>query len=143
MLGLYGKPAEYSAAMKKLWTPEIPKGTFVEIRSPRKPEWLAENRDNPLMDWEGREHISSVRYRRSLAQYPAGRSREVAEVGPQVGRHRLIVDMWNAANIRRVVTDHFERSAPTTGMAFAANLARIGHWEFEDYVEYELRKRRR
>jgi hypothetical protein len=34
---------------------------------------LAENRDNPLRDWDGRQHISAARYRKSFAQYKATR----------------------------------------------------------------------
>ena len=73
MLGLHSVSAEYATAMKKTWTAEIPNGTFVEITSPRKPDWVTENRDNPLRDWDGREHISPARYRKSVAQYKATR----------------------------------------------------------------------
>jgi len=73
MLGLHSVPADYAAAMKRIWSPERASGTFVEIRSPRKPEWVEGNRDNPLRDWDGREHISSARYRKSIAQYRATR----------------------------------------------------------------------
>jgi hypothetical protein len=73
MLGLHSVPAEYAAATKKAWTPEIPNGTFVEITSPRKPGWVAENRNNPLSEWDGRAHISAARYRKSVAQYKATR----------------------------------------------------------------------
>lgn len=30
---------------------------WVDIRGPRKPEWLAENIDNPLRHWVGNPHI--------------------------------------------------------------------------------------
>jgi hypothetical protein len=53
MLGLHSVPADYAAATKKAWTAEIPNGTFIEITSPRKPGWVAENRNNPVtrMGW--------------------------------------------------------------------------------------------
>jgi hypothetical protein len=73
MLGLYSVPTEYAGAMRKAWTPEIPNGTDVEIRSPRKPGWVAENRDNPLREWDGRDHISTARFRKAVAQYKATR----------------------------------------------------------------------
>jgi hypothetical protein len=69
MLSLHSVPAEYAAAMKKTWSAQIPNGTFVEITSPRKPGWVAENRDNPLREWDGRENIGATRYRKSVAQY--------------------------------------------------------------------------
>jgi hypothetical protein len=50
------------------WRPEIPNGTTVDITRPRGPEWVQENLNNPLRDWDGREHISTARYRKSIAQ---------------------------------------------------------------------------
>ncbi|MCV2392734.1 hypothetical protein OEB99_00280 [Actinotalea sp. M2MS4P-6] len=73
MLALHSIPAEYAAAMRKVWTPEIPHGTRVDVTGARKPEWVAENRDNPLRDWDGRGHISAVRFRKAVAQYKATR----------------------------------------------------------------------
>jgi hypothetical protein len=78
MLGLYSTPADYAAAMRKAWRSEIRNGTMVEIRSPRKPEWVDENRDNPLRDWDGREHISAARYRKAVAHYQATRRDVIA-----------------------------------------------------------------
>jgi hypothetical protein len=80
MLGLHSVPAEYAAATKKTWTAEIPKGTFLEITSPRKPGWVAENRNNPLRDWDDRAYISAARYRKSVAQYKATRRAVLEEL---------------------------------------------------------------
>lgn len=77
-LGLYSVPAEYAAAMRRVWKPEVANGTSVEIRSPRKPEWVAENRDNPLRDWDGREHISGARYRKAISHYKDARRAVIA-----------------------------------------------------------------
>jgi hypothetical protein len=85
MLTLHSVPAEYATAMKKAWTPEIPNGTLVEISSPRKPDWVAENRNNPLREWDGREHISAARYRKSVAQYKETRRAVLAELAAQSG----------------------------------------------------------
>jgi hypothetical protein len=82
MLGLYSVPADYAAAMRKAWKPEIANGTYVDIRSPRKPDWVDENRDNPLRDWDGRDHISPARYRKSVAQYRATRRAVIAALAP-------------------------------------------------------------
>lgn len=73
MLGLHSIPSEYAVAMKKVWIPEVAHGTYVEVTSPRKPQWVAENRDNPLRDWDGRGHISAARFRKAVAQYKATR----------------------------------------------------------------------
>ncbi|QFG20359.1 hypothetical protein [Actinomadura sp. WMMB 499] len=72
-LYLYGVPAEYANAMRSTWRPEIPNGTHVEIRGARKPEWVAENRDNPLRDWDGQDNISRTNFKKSVAQYKATR----------------------------------------------------------------------
>lgn len=77
-LGLYSVPAEYATAMKRAWKPEVLNGTSVEIRGPRKPEWVAENRDNPLRDWDGREHISGARYRKAVSHYKDARRAVIA-----------------------------------------------------------------
>jgi hypothetical protein len=80
MVSLHSVPAEYAAAMKKAWTAQITNGTLVEITGPRKPSWVAENRGNPLREWEGRTHISAARYRKSVAQYKATRRAVLAEL---------------------------------------------------------------
>ncbi|GAA0901496.1 hypothetical protein [Virgisporangium aurantiacum] len=89
MLGLHSVPAEYATAMRKTWRAEIPNGTFVEITSPRKPDWVTENRDNPLRDWDGREHISAARYRKSVAQYKATRRAVLAALDDGTDAARL------------------------------------------------------
>ncbi|RSN66911.1 hypothetical protein [Actinomadura sp. WAC 06369] len=72
-LHLYSVPAEYANAMRSTWRPEIPNGTRVEIRGARRPEWVAENRDNPLRDWDGRGTIGKTTFTKSVAQYKATR----------------------------------------------------------------------
>jgi hypothetical protein len=61
-LALHNIPRDYAAAMRARWRPQIPHGTQVDITGARPPQWLAENRDNPLRDWDGRGHISRSRY---------------------------------------------------------------------------------
>ena len=48
-------------------------------RRARKPGWLAENRDNPLRDWDGRWNISRARFAKATAQYRATRRAVMAE----------------------------------------------------------------
>lgn len=70
---LYNIPAAYASAMRGAWRPEIPEGVYISILRGRKPEWVEENRNNPLRDWDGREHISPATYKRALTQYKATR----------------------------------------------------------------------
>lgn len=72
-LALHSVPREYGAAMRSVWGPELTKGCFTAITALRSPDWLAENLDNPLRDWDGREHISAAKFRKSVAQYKATR----------------------------------------------------------------------
>lgn len=71
---LYGIPAAYASAMRKAWRPEIPAGTYVSVLRARKPEWVEENRNNPLREWDGREQISATTYKRAIAQYKTTRT---------------------------------------------------------------------
>lgn len=68
-LVLNSVPREYGSAMRTAWAPELAKGCFTAITALRSPEWLAENIDNALRDWDGREHISQAKLRKSVAQY--------------------------------------------------------------------------
>lgn len=72
-LALHGVPAQYARAARTHWSPEIANGTELTLSRPRTARWIADNRDNPLRDWEGREHISSARYRAAVSQYRATR----------------------------------------------------------------------
>ena len=57
----------------------------------------------------------------------------ISREGPQIGRHHLIVDPLDLRKatsfLRRQVESVEAADWPTLG----AKLARIGHWEFEDY----------
>ncbi|MGO1052450.1 hypothetical protein [Crossiella sp. CA198] len=98
-ISLDGIPAEYATATRRKWKPEIPQGVHLDIRAARKPEWVAENRDNPLRDWDGRQGISPARYKKAIAQYKqtrravlavladpaADRPAQLAEIGREYG----------------------------------------------------------
>ncbi|MEU6424259.1 hypothetical protein ABZ860_00060 [Microbispora sp. NPDC046973] len=73
-LCLHSIPREYAGAMRSKWRPQIPYGTFVDITAARAPEWVAENRDNPLRDWGGRAHISGTCFTKAVAQYKKTRA---------------------------------------------------------------------
>ncbi|MEU6319935.1 hypothetical protein [Streptomyces sp. NPDC047009] len=70
---LYSIPAEYASAMRNIWRSEIPAGTYVSTLRVRKPEWVEENRSNPLRDWDGREQISATTYKMAVTQYKTTR----------------------------------------------------------------------
>lgn len=80
-LALHSVPREYGSAMRIVWSRELSKGCFTAINALRSPEWLAENIDNPLRDWDGREHISAAKFRRAVTQYKATRRAVMAVLG--------------------------------------------------------------
>ena len=82
-LFIHSAPAEYIAAVRRAWKPEIVNGTELELTGARTPGWVEENRDNPLREWDGREHISAARYKKAVAQYRATRSAVVAALSPE------------------------------------------------------------
>ncbi|HEV2885883.1 MAG TPA: immunity 8 family protein [Jatrophihabitans sp.] len=59
--------------------------------------------------------------------------RWVAEHGPLVGRHHLIIERWDLARIRRYLTQAVESEEAATWGELAVRIGRIGKWEFEDY----------
>lgn len=59
----------------------------------------------------------------------------VAEDGPLIGRHHLIVDRWDYARIRLYLTTLVEGVDAPSWEELASRLGRFAKWEFEDYVD--------
>jgi hypothetical protein len=59
--------------------------------------------------------------------------RLVDEQGPVIGRHLLIVQSWDWPRIRLFLTQEVEAHEASTWRDLAAEIGRIGKWEFEDY----------
>jgi hypothetical protein len=78
LLQLHNIPYDYATAMRARWRPQVPNGTLVDITGARKAEWLAENLNNPLREWDGRKHISQARIAKATAQYKATRRAAMA-----------------------------------------------------------------
>ena len=66
-LCLASLPADAAKAIKASYKKAAALGLNLSVTRPRKPEWLAENLDNPFRDWDGREHISAA-YAKKAAQ---------------------------------------------------------------------------
>ncbi|OEZ69338.1 hypothetical protein JAB5_35670 [Janthinobacterium sp. HH103] len=66
-LCLASLPADAAKAIKAKYKKAAVLGLNLSVTRPRKPEWLAENLDNPFRDWDGRVHIS-VAYAKKAAQ---------------------------------------------------------------------------
>ena len=57
---------------KQLWKSKP--GMDLRITKPRKPEWLAQNLDNPFRGWDGAEHIPAAAAKKAANQYRKTRS---------------------------------------------------------------------
>lgn len=66
---------------------------------------------------------------------PAHLSRRLSRTGPISGRHLLLVDRFDVDVIQRWLENAVAGCTGATWGEVAEKLARIGHWEFEDYVE--------
>lgn len=66
---------------------------------------------------------------------PRWLGRVVADKGPQLGRHRLVVDPFDLPAAIAFLTAHVESLEAPDWPALAQLVARVGRWEFEDYQE--------
>lgn len=65
-------PETAAKAAKQLWKGKL--GMDLRITKPRKPEWLAQNLDNPFRGWDGAEHIPAAAAKKAANQYRKTRS---------------------------------------------------------------------
>lgn len=65
-------PEDAAKAAKQLWKGKT--GIDLRITKPRKPEWLAQNLDNPFRGWDGAEHIPASAARKAASLYRKTRS---------------------------------------------------------------------
>jgi hypothetical protein len=57
-ISMAGLPYEAAQTIKKMYKPLAAKGLRLDISKAHKPEWLAENLDNPFRDWDGNGQVS-------------------------------------------------------------------------------------
>ena len=67
---------------------------------------------------------------------PPWLARWVREHGPTLGRHYLIVETWDWFLIRGFLLKEVQAPEMDTWDSLGQRIARIGYWEFEDYVDY-------
>ncbi|MFD2029040.1 hypothetical protein [Promicromonospora aerolata] len=130
---LHDVPHEYATAMRRVWRPEAAHGTYLSVTGARKPGWVAENRDNPLRDWDGRAGVSKAAYRKSVAQFrrtrrqllaaldhsPGDRTAAMERIGTEYGEAFNAID--DAASNDLIMTEEREELyAAVTGVLEAA-----------------------
>jgi hypothetical protein len=66
-LWLTSIPADVAAAVKTAYRgkPDLD----LDVRQPRKPEWLAANVDNPFRDWDGSDRITAAQAKKAATLY--------------------------------------------------------------------------
>lgn len=65
---------------------------------------------------------------------PAWMAEEVKHAGIVIGRHYLIVNTFDLPGLRAFLEDYAKSSPGKTWQEVTTKLARLGRWEFEDYV---------
>lgn len=68
-LWLTSLPADAAKSIKTRYKKFAATGLDMEITKARKPEWLAENLNNPFRDWDGRDHIKAVHAKKAAQLY--------------------------------------------------------------------------
>ena len=74
MFWLTSIPADAAAAIKKIYKPATTQGLDLQVRQPRKPEWLAANLDNPFRNWDDTEGITSAQEKKAATLYKTARA---------------------------------------------------------------------
>ena len=64
---------------------------------------------------------------------PRNLATQIDEKGPVWGRHKLIVRAFDPAAIILAVQRYLEGCSGADWIEVGSKVARIGHWEFEDY----------
>ena len=62
-------PEDAAKMVKKLYKKRKEEGLSLWITKPRKPEWLAQNLDNPFRSWDGQENITPANAKKAAALY--------------------------------------------------------------------------
>ena len=81
MFWMESLPEDAAKVTKKLYKKRKEDGLHLWISKPRKPEWLAQNLDNPFRSWDGQENITPANAKKAAALYRKTRAGMVKLVG--------------------------------------------------------------
>jgi hypothetical protein len=112
-IDLHNVPREYATAMRRAWRPEAANGTYLSVSGARGPDWVTENKDNPLRDWDTRPGVSKRTYQKSVAQIrrtrgqilsaldgaPGDRAKTLERVGSEYGEAFNAIDEATRAGL--------------------------------------------
>lgn len=69
MFWMESLPEDAAKVTKKLYKKRKEDGLHLWISKPRKPEWLAQNLDNPFRSWDGQENITPANAKKAANLY--------------------------------------------------------------------------
>ncbi len=64
---------------------------------------------------------------------PGFLAREASQFGPRIGRHLLIVEAMDIANVKRFLEHQVSVLEAPSWSELASKIGQIGKWEFEEY----------
>lgn len=111
-------PEEAGKEIKKRYKGKIDE---LDIRKLRKPEWLAENLDNPLRHWDGSEFVPPAKFKKAVAIYRNTRRNALAAA-----------NQYQTDKDTVLLQDHLEQTGKEFVIAFNKLDSRSGFIETEE-----------
>lgn len=132
LLRLHSAPDALAKAVKKSFKSLVPDELDLDVRRPRKPDWLAANMDNPFRDWEGRSGISAGQAKKAATIYRNARSRALDRTAQLAAQPAALtealtqiatnyVDGFNAMDRRAQIIETVEREEILDALAIVIN----------------------
>lgn len=132
LLRLHSAPDALAKAVKKSFKPLVPDELDLDVRRPRKPDWLAANMDNPFRDWEGRSGISAGQAKKAATLYRNARRNALDRAAQLTGQPVALtealtqiateyIDGFNAMDRRTQIIETVEREEILDAMATIIN----------------------
>lgn len=104
MFWMESLPEDAAKVTKKLYKKRKEDGLHLWISKPRKPEWLAQNLDNPFRSWDGQENITPANAKKAAALYRKTRAKIVKLV-----EHPTDETVQTAENLVREYVEGFNK----------------------------------
>lgn len=132
LLRLHSTPDALAKTVRKFFKPLAPDELDLDVRRPRKPEWLAANMDNPFRDWEGRSGISAGQAKKAATLYRNARSSALDRAAHLAGHPMSLaealmdiaayyIDGFNAMDRRTQIIETVEREEILDALATIIN----------------------
>ena len=112
-------PEDAAKKAKQLYKKKTERGLDLWIQKPRKPEWLAQNLDNPFRSWDGQENISAANAKKAADLYKKTRAaiRKLEQRSPSEAAQsaealvKAYTESFNKMDKRKYFIETVEREA--------------------------------